>query len=190
MKRFLIIGVLVSILPAQPSERLRLIHADLLENITDHNGNAVQYLTGNVKFEKGASTITSDNAIYLNGEEIGSFTGNVQMQEEDQVLTSDSLKIDSKNNIATAHGSVNFKDSEYSLKTKLLIFYTEADSGIAKGDVEFIQKGQTINAGQIVYKKEPNNAASYRAEKNVTIIEEDRIATCGISIYNAISYQS
>ena len=190
MKRFLIIGVLVSILPAQPSERLRLIHADLLENITDDNGNAVQYLTGNVKFEKGASTITSENAIYLNGEEIGSFTGNVQMQEEDQVLTSDSLKIDSKNNIATAHGSVNFKDSEYSLKTKLLIFYTEADSGIAKGDVEFIQKGQTINAGQIVYKKEPNNAASYRAEKNVTIIEEDRIATCGISIYNAISDQS
>ena len=188
MNRILLIGALLSSLAAQSEDRLRLIQADLLENITDKDGKAVQYLTGNVKFQKGAATITCQSALYMNRDGIGSFTDNVRMEKEELTLTADSLRLDSKNDIVTAQGSVRFSDSEYSLKSRLLTFYTEMDSGIAEGDVEFLQKGQTITAGKIIYKKESNDAASYRAEGNVTIQEEERTATCGISIYNAVLY--
>ncbi len=187
MNRILLIGALLSSLAAQSGERLRLIHADLLENITDEEGKAVQHLTGNVKFQKGAATITCESALYRNRDGIGSFTDNVRMEKEEQTLTADSLRMDSNNDIFTAHGSVHFRDSEYSLRSRLLTFYTEMDSGIAEGDVEFIQRGQTITAGKIIYKKEANDAASYRAEGDVTIEEEERTATCGISIYDAVS---
>ena len=172
---------------AQPQDRLRLIHADLLENITDKDGKAIQFLTGNVKFQKGATIITCQSALYRNRDGVGSFTNNVRMEKEEQTLIADSLNLDSNNDVVAAHGSVHFNDSEYHLKSERLTFYTEMDSGIAEGDVKFFQKGQTITAEKIIYKKESSNVASYRAEGNVIIQEEQRTATCGISIYDAVS---
>ncbi|MBH30661.1 MAG: hypothetical protein CMG71_01560 [Candidatus Marinimicrobia bacterium] len=187
MNRILLIGALLSSVTAQSEDRLRLIYAELLENITDEDGKAVQLLTGNVKFQKGAAIISCQRALYSNRDRIGSFTDNVRMEKEEQILIADSLRLDSNNDIVTAHGSVRFRDSEYGLKSKMLTFYTEMDSGIAEGDVEFVQKGQTITAEKIIYKKESNDTASYRAEGDVTIQEQERTATCGISIYDAVS---
>ena len=69
----------------------------------------------------------------------------------------------------------------------MLTYFSEADSGIAEGNVEFVQKGQTITAGKVTYVKEINDAASYRAEEDVIIREEERTATCGLTIYDALS---
>lgn len=185
--RLITIGFLCAGLSAQTADRLRLIHADVLENITDSEGKAVQHLRGNVKFQKGEAVITAGRAYFRSRDGIGSFVSDVVMEKNELRLTADSLQSDSNNDIIRAFGSVHFQDSDYELKSRLLIYFSEADSGIAEGHVEFVQKGQTITAGKITYRKEANDAASYRAEEDVIIREEERTATCGITIYDAVS---
>ena len=185
--RLVLTCLTISIITAQSGERLRLIHADILENVTDSEGKSVQHLRGNVKFQKGESVISCEKGYYQSREGIGSFTGNVQMVKNEQILTADSIRTNSNDDIVTAYGSVHLQDSEYGLKSRLLTYFSEADSGIAEGNVEFIQKGQTITAGKVTYVKETNNVASYRAEEDVIIREEERTATCGLTIYDALS---
>ena len=185
--RLILTCLTISVITAQTGDRLRLIHADILENVTDSEGKAVQHLRGNVKFQKGESVISCEKGYYRNREGIGSFAGNVQMVKNEQILTADSIRTNSNDDIVTAYGSVHLQDSEYGLKSRLLTYFSEADSGIAEGNVEFIQKGQTITAGKVTYVKEINDAASYRAEEDVIIREEERTATCGLTIYDALS---
>ncbi|MDP6456836.1 MAG: putative LPS assembly protein LptD [Candidatus Marinimicrobia bacterium] len=184
--RYLFYLLLLYPLYASSEERLKLIHADELENITDEDGNAVQYLRGNVKFEKGEATITALRAYYRNREGIGSFVYNVRMEEDQKVLTADSVVIDSKQDIATAFGNTHFTDEEYRLLSDTLIFFMEADSGIASGDVEFTQRKQVITAQKLTYTKHlETGTASYTAQGTVVIREENRQATCGKSMYDA-----
>lgn len=177
--------LLVSV-SAQPQERLRLIHADELENITDTDGKSVQYLKGNVRFKKGKATISSQRATYRDREGIGIFVEAVKMEKDQQILTCDSLVFDSKNDRVTGLGEIRFVDEEYNLNSDTLTFFLEADSGIASGNVRFTQRKQTVTARRLTYRKKENQeAASYTAEGDVVIREENREATCGRSLYNA-----
>ncbi len=185
LKHLLYLLLLTSLF-ASPGERLKLIHADELENITDEKGNTVQHLRGNVKFRKGEATITAERAYYRNREEIGSFVHNVRMEEDQKVLTADSVVINSRQDIATSFGNTHFADEEYHLLADTFIFFMEADSGIASGNVEFTQRKQVITAQNLTYTKHPESGtASYTAQGTVTIREENREATCGKSIFNA-----
>lgn len=187
----ILLVLLSSALIASPRERLRLIHADELENIADAEGNAVQYLRGNVKFKKGEATITAQRATYRDREGVGTFSPAVTMERNEQILTSDSLIFDSKNDKITGLGHIHFTDGEYDLVCDTLTYFLEADSGIASNNVHFRQKKQKISADRLVYhKREDAEAASYTAMGNVVITEENRQATCGRSIYDAADESS
>ncbi|MFQ6607030.1 MAG: putative LPS assembly protein LptD [Fidelibacterota bacterium] len=190
MKNILLcFSFLIVILTAQ--DRLRLIHADELENVTDKNGNATQFLRGNVKFRKGIAILTSDRAYYRQANNSATFVHNVRMEKNEQVLTADSLHMDTERDILTGYGRIEFRDPDYQLTSDTLEYYMEIDSGSASGSVQFIQKKQTITARRITYrKKEELNAASYTARGNVVIDEEGRRATCGRSIYDATTESS
>ena len=152
--------LLASIIHALPEERLRLIHADVLENITDADGKSVQYLSGNVKFQKGDAIITSNRSIYHNRDQIGWFVDSVKLDNNEQVLTTDSLIFDSKNNKMTGIGQIHFTDGEYELISDTLHYLMEADSGIASGNVYFTQKRQTITANHLSYRKKRRGRCS------------------------------
>lgn len=186
MRFSFLITVLSSTLISQPSDRLRLIHANELENITGPDGKAVQYLRGNVKFQKGEAILSSDRSYYRQREATASFVGSVLMERPGQTLTVDSLVFDSNRDRITAYHHVQFNDPEYHLTSDSLIYFLKPDSGIASGNVRFTQKNQTITSEQLTYRKrEGQGAASYTASGNVLIVEDNRKATCGRSIYDA-----
>jgi len=170
---------------AQPKEHLRLIHADVLENITEDDGKSVQILTGNIKFQKKDVILTSQRGYYWQRDDIGSFVDSVLMVRNEQVLTLDSLVFDSKNDILTGFSNIHFTDGEYDLISDTLIYFLNADSGIASGNVHFMQGKQTITSQTLTYqKKEGDRAANYTATGDVNISEENRKATCGKSQYD------
>ena len=85
-------------------DRLRLKRADVLENVVI-DGQAVQYLTGNVVFEKGTMIINCAKAINVEKTGQGSMTGNVKVVDNNRSLTCDSLHYDSPNDIFHGFGN-------------------------------------------------------------------------------------
>ncbi|MFQ6615780.1 MAG: putative LPS assembly protein LptD [Fidelibacterota bacterium] len=182
----IVLLLLSSALSGLPPDRLHLIHADELENITSADGKAVQYLRGNVKFQKGKAILTSDRAYYRQRDATASFVDSVRMDHGEQTLTVDSLTFESRLDRITGYGGVRFDDPEYRLTSDSLIYFLEADSGIASGNVHFTQKNQVITSQYLTYRKRENDtAASYTASGNVVIVEDNRRATCEKSLYNA-----
>ena len=190
--RLLIIIIIFSIqfIIAQSDNRLKLISADILENIMNENNEPVQFLKGNVKFKKGQAIIHCNEAYYKDKNGIGIFVGNVSIVDDEKILKSDSIKVESKKDIFSAYGSVKFDEKKYKLRSDSLTYYNEADSGIAFGEVEFHQDKQIIYANKITYLKETNDNASYKAEGNVRILNDNGTATCGVSSYNALKKKS
>jgi lipopolysaccharide assembly outer membrane protein LptD (OstA) len=166
------------------NDRLRLKQADLLEN-KSINGQATQFLSGNVIFTKGEMTIWCDRAQYHEKTGQGLLVGHVVMEKETQNLNADSVHYDSSNDIFTCYNSVHIWDEDYDLTADTVIYYSELDSGIANGNSQMVQEGQTITAHHLRYaKQDEEDAVSYTAEKDVTIVESDRTATCGLAIYD------
>ena len=165
-------------------DRLRLKRADILENVVI-DGQAVQYLTGNVVFEKGTMIINCAKAINVEKTGQGSMTGNVKVVDNNRSLTCDSLHYDSPNDIFHGFGNARVWDNDYDLIADTVVYYSKLDSGIARGNAELTQKSQIITSHSIYYvKDEGEDAVSYTAEGNVTILENERKATCGRAIYN------
>ena len=164
-------------------EKLRLKRADILENVTV-NGQPVQYLNGNVIFEKGSMIINCDKA--FNIEKIGqsSMIGNVKVVDDNRSLVCDSLHFDSPNNILYGFSNTRIWDDDYELKSDTITYYSNADSGITHGNSELKQNNQTITSHSIFYaKQKEEDAVSYTATGNVLIIEGERKVTCGKAIY-------
>jgi len=186
---FLCFSLLLTVAASQ--ERLRLVHADELESVTDKDGNATQFLRGNVKFRKGEAILTSDRAYFRQAVNSAIFVSDVRMVRGEQVLTTDSLYMDTELDILTGYGRNEFYDPDYQLTGDTLEYHMEIDSGAANGSVRFVQQKQTITAQRITYrKKEEQDAASYTAFGDVVIDEEDRKATCGRSVYDAVAETS
>ena len=80
---------------------------------------------------------------------------NVSAVQDGRTLTCDTLKFISKENKLFGIGDINVFDNEYNLTSDSLLLFTEKDSGRAIGNVILNQKGQTIYADKIEYKKEP-----------------------------------
>ena len=72
-----------------------------------------------------------------------------------RTLTCDTLKFISKEDKLFGIGDINVYDNEYNLKSDSLLLFTKKDSGRAIGNVILNQKGQTIYADKIEYKKSP-----------------------------------
>ena len=165
-------------------DRLRLNRADVLENITV-KGQAIQILTGNVKFTKRDLIITCDRATYREKTGQGTMTGKTKVIKGELTLTCDSLHFDSPNDILKTFGSTHIWDKDYDLISDSLNYYTERDSGEAQGNARLKQKNQIITADLLHYEKIPeNDAVSYVAIGHVVIQEEERTAICGKAVYS------
>ena len=177
--------ILILILPLSlfADEKLRLIRADILENISV-NGQPIQYLNGNVIFEKGSMIINCDKAFNIEKTGQGSMMGNVKVVDNNRSLVCDSLHFDSPKNILYGFGNTRIWDDDYELKSDTITYYSNIDSGITHGNSELKQNKQIITSRSIFYaKQKEEDAVSYTAEGNVLIIEGERKATCGKAIY-------
>ena len=164
--------------------RLRLVRADVLENITI-NGESMQYLKGNVQFKKGEMVMNCNWARFNKKTEKGFLFENVSMVKNEQNLTCDSLFVDSPNNIMIAYSNTHVWDTTYSLIADTLHYFSELDSGSANGNAILVQDKQTIKSNTIEYVELPEvDGVSYSARGDVIITEEERIATCGEAIYD------
>ena len=164
--------------------RLRLVRADVLENITI-NGESMQYLKGNVQFKKGEMIMNCNWARFNKKTEKGFLFENVSMVKNEQNLTCDSLFVDSPNNIMIAYSNTHVWDTTYSLIADTLHYFSELDSGSANGNAILVQDKQTIKSNTIEYVELPEvDGVSYAARGDVIITEEERIATCGEAIYD------
>ena len=182
-KRILCFILLVVSTYAQDN-RLRLVRADVLENITI-NGESMQYLKGNVQFKKGEMVMNCNWARFNKKTEKGFLFENVSMVKNEQNLTCDSLFVDSPNNIMIAYSNTHVWDTTYSLIADTLHYFSELDSGSANGNAILVQDKQTIKSNTIEYVELPEvDGVSYAARGDVIITEEERIATCGEAIYD------
>ena len=87
-------------------DRLRLIQANVLENVTE-NGTSVQILTGDVVFQKGDLTLFCDVARYTEQTEQGFLYGNARAENDSTNLTADTLHFDSPNDLLIASGEAH-----------------------------------------------------------------------------------
>ncbi|MDG2266437.1 MAG: putative LPS assembly protein LptD, partial [Candidatus Marinimicrobia bacterium] len=177
--------IIILILPLSlfADEKLRLIRADILENDIV-NGQSIQYLYGNVIFEKGAMVINCDKAFNIEKTGQSSMLGEVKVVDENRSLVCDSLHFDSPNNILYGFGNSRIWDEDYELKSDTITYYSDLDSGITHGNSVLKQNNQIITSHTVYYAKQVDqDAASYIAEGNVSISEEGRTATCGKAIY-------
>ena len=184
IQKWAVILALSSVFLLGQDKRLRLKKADVLERVT-MDGKAVQYLKGNVVFQKGEMIMNCDWARFNQKTEQGFLFGNVTMVKNEQNLICDSLFVDSPKNIMIAYSNTQVWDSTYSLITDTLFYFSELDSGSANGNATLVQDKQTIKGDRIEYIELPEtNGVSYAARGNVSITEEGRIATCGEAIYD------
>ena len=93
-------NLIVIVLPVLlfSDDRLRLIHADILEN-RPVEGGSVQELKGDVLFKKGEMELSCKKAIFNETTGIATLTGNTNVVKNDLHLTCDSLLFYSKEDI-------------------------------------------------------------------------------------------
>ena len=177
------ITILILPLSLLADEKLRLIRADILENDIV-NGQSIQYLYGNVIFEKGSMIINCEKAFNIEKNGQSSMIGEVKVVDENRSLVCDSLHFDSPNNILYGFGNSRIWDNDYELTSDTITYYSDIDSGITHGNSELKQNNQIITSHSVYYAKQKDqDAVSYTAEGNVSISEEGRTATCGKAIY-------
>lgn len=165
-------------------DRLRLVQADVLENIIK-NGVAVQILTGDVIFKKGELTLFCDLALYTEKTGQGFLIGNAKAEKDNITITADTLNFISAENKLIARGAAHVWDNDFDLTSESIIYFTEIDSGKAIGKTKLLQKNQEITADTLDYSKPiGKKSASYTATGNVTITTDDRIVTCGRAYYD------
>ena len=169
IQKWAVILALSSVFIFGQDKRLRLKKADVLERVTI-DGKAVQYLKGNVVFQKGEMIMNCDWARFNQKTEQGFLFGNVTMVKNEQNLICDSLFVDSPKNIMIAYSNTQVWDSTYSLITDTLFYFSELDSGSANGNATLVQDKQTIKGDRIEYIELPEtNGVSYAARGNVSI---------------------
>ncbi|MCK4904606.1 MAG: hypothetical protein KAS35_07915, partial [Candidatus Marinimicrobia bacterium] len=165
-------------------ERLRLIQADVLENVI-RNGAAVQILTGDVTFKKGELTLSCDIAHYTEQTGLGFLIGNAKAEKDSVTITADTLNFISPQDKLIALGNAHVWDNDFDLTSNSIIYFTKIDSGNAIGKAKLLQKNQEITADTLDYSKPiEKESASYTAIGNVTITSDDRIITCGKVFYD------
>jgi len=165
-------------------ERLRLVQADVLENVIK-NGTSVQILTGDVIFKKGELILFCDLAHYTEKSGQGFLIGNAKAINDSITITADTLNFDSPNDKLMAYGNAHVWDSEFDLTSESIIYFTKIDSGKAIGKAKLLQNNQEITTDTLNYSKPiGKESASYTALGNVTITSDDRIITCGRAFYD------
>ncbi len=180
------IKFLLIILPIMlfADERLRLIQADVLENVV-RKGTAVQILTGDVIFSKGKLTLYCDIAHYTEKTGQGFLIGKAKAIKENITITADTMLFISPQDKLITSGKAHVWDNEFDLTSNSIIYFTKIDSGRAVGNAKLLQNNQTIVADTLIYSKPiKKEGANYTAIGQVVINSDNRIITCGKAFYD------
>jgi lipopolysaccharide transport protein LptA len=162
------------VLASPQDERLRLLSADLLENVPTQ-GQTVQMLTGHVKFRKGDMELTTDRATFYRSQELSHLSGDVVMVRPGEHLTCDSLIFYSSEDRLHAWGDVTFIQEDQTITCRELVYWTEIDSGVARRDVVMVQGTRQLTADEFRYqKREGARGASFHAFGAVVVDEGER----------------
>ena len=149
----------VFLLGAPADERLRLVHADLLENVT-WDGQVMQVLSGAVEMMRPGERLTCDSLIHFNSE----------------------------NKIHAWGDTVRFETENDTITCRELVYWTELDSGIARREVVMTQAARRLTTEKFHYRKtEGQRGSSFWTEGAVEIIEGNRHVSGRRMIYNDVS---
>ncbi|MQY64498.1 MAG: hypothetical protein GH143_09415, partial [Calditrichaeota bacterium] len=171
----LISSVLSGIVAATPTdERLRWT-ADIQEHVS-RDGQAVEILSGNVRFWKGELQLITEHAEYYRGYERVYFSGSVEMVRPGEVLTCDSLVFYNGENKIHAWGdTVRFVTENDIITCREFVYWTELDSGIARREVVMTQAARRLTTEELHYHMTGGlRGGSFWAEGAVEIMEGDR----------------
>ncbi len=180
-----VLGVIVAAAPAD--ERLRWT-AEIQEHVT-RNGQAVEILSGSVRFWKGELELTTGHAEYYRGDERVYFSGSVKMVRPEEELTCDSLVFYNGEDKVHAWGdTVKIVTENDTITCRDLVYWTELDSGIARREVVMTQAARRLTTEKFHYRKtEGQRGSSFWTEGAVEIIEGNRHVSGRRMTYNDVS---
>ncbi len=159
LSSILVFGQFVLTAPAQSKERLRLIGADRLEQVS-REGLNFKKLTGNVHFRKGEVDLTCELAYWFEKQEQADFYRNVQVTKKNQILQADTLTYFADRDIIIAHGRTRFTDGEVTLTSAKLTHFVDRDISEAYGKVYLWDENRDVNADSITYYSETKKAVA------------------------------
>jgi len=177
-------AVMGTMLAAQGDERLRLVSADIFENV-QIDGKTVQILSGSVVFRKGDMEMRTAQARYRRAEGRTHLMGNVIMIRPGERLTCDTLVFFNAEDRIAATGNVRFEQADQTIESREFNYWTELDSGIARQDVVMTQEDRQLTAEEFhTWKTTGPREASFQAYGSVIIDESDRRISADIMRYD------
>ncbi|MEE9466631.1 MAG: putative LPS assembly protein LptD [Candidatus Neomarinimicrobiota bacterium] len=168
-------AIMVAVLQAaQGDERLRLVSADIFENV-QIDGKTVQILSGSVVFRKGDMELRTAQARYYRAEGRTRLMGSVIMIRPGERLTCDTLVFFNAEDRIAAEGNVRFEQTNQTVESRELNYWTKLDSGIARHDVVMTQEDRQLTADEFhTWKTTGPREASFQAYGSVIIDESGR----------------
>ncbi len=128
-------------LPGQSAnERLRLVKADVLKQETD-GSRIVRILKGNVKFERGSTTITCDLATQVFDEEPIVLIGHVEIVDERSMLSADTVSFFQKSGIQIATGNVLSATATDTTYSDRMTHFDDENKVVSVGNVSIVNPG-------------------------------------------------
>jgi lipopolysaccharide export system protein LptA len=135
---------LVGILFSQESkERMRLVHADLMEGLVI-NGQNVRKLTGHVEFRQGKTLATCNQALEYIEEGIFEFLGDVTVIDEKKSIQGEIIKYFEDDNKTLAYFNVRLVDSTQTLVADTLEYLENIEKAIAKSNVVILNDSERV----------------------------------------------
>ncbi len=162
--------LVMTIANGAPKEKLRLVGADRLEQVT-RNNISVKKLTGNVHFRKGEVDLTCELAYWIEKDERANFYRSVHVTKKNQILEADTLTYYAGEEIIVANGRCSFADGDIHMTAQKLKHYVEDDLSEARGTVHLNDDRRTVVADYLVYYSETKKAIALR---NASILDPGR----------------
>ena len=156
-------------------ERLKLISADILENIT-RDGRTIQILSGNVVFRKGQMELRTSQARFIKEEGLTHLTGQVSMIRPGEKLTCDLLTFYNNEDRIHAWGHVTFVQEKQTVRSEEFVYWIKRDSAIARHEVVMTQETRRLTADEFrTQQTDGPRGASFEAFGAVVIDEGGRL---------------
>ncbi len=181
-----VIAILGPTQVARGDERLKLISADMLENIS-RDGRTIQILSGNVVLRKGEMELRTSQARFIKADGRTHLTGEVIMLRPGEKLTCDSLTFYSSEDRIHAWGNVTFVQEKQTVRSEEFVYWTKRDSAIARHEVVMTQDTRRLTAREFrTQQTDGPRGASFEAFGAVVIEEGGRLISGEIMHYDDI----
>jgi len=162
-----------SIFGQNSSERLKLLHADVLRREVKNN-RVFQRLEGNVEFKQGKTTIKCDVAEQEVGIEKTSLIGHVHIFDEEQSLQADTVYFFQKQKIQIAVGHVKNVTKKDTTTANKMTYYESERQLLSEGDVRIANREghSVLTAGKAVYFRDREYG---KITENPVLVQKDSL---------------